>query len=111
MKELSLIYDQQLEGLDISRPLINPDCIYNHAYYAVIFPSEEILLRIFQHLEQNGVSARRYFYPALNKLHFVESPAMHNAESISKRVLCLPLYFDLDEKDITYISSIIKKCM
>ncbi len=108
MKHLSGVYDAELAGVNISKPSITEHCIYNHAYYAVIFPTEYSLLQVFSALEKNEIFARRYFYPSLNRLQFVTPSSMPVAEDISKRVLCLPLYFDLSEKDIIRICNVIR---
>ena len=39
------------------------------------------------------VRPRRYFYPSLNTLPYVNNQNMPISEDISKRILCLPLYF------------------
>jgi dTDP-4-amino-4,6-dideoxygalactose transaminase len=83
---------------------------YNYSYFPVIFESEEIMLGVKEALMNGGVIARRYFYPSLNVLPFVsERKALCPvSEGISRRVLCLPLYHDLHEGDISMICTIIK---
>lgn len=85
---------------------INQEC--NYSYFPVIFPTEDVLLSVEHNLNQNGVFPRRYFYPSVNtfmkQLPYVEMPV---SESISKRVLCLPLYYSLSKDDIRMIV----KCM
>lgn len=79
------------------------DFNYNYAYYPVIFDSEEKLLRAVLELYKIGVSGRRYFYPSLNTLSFIDYQACPLSESISKRILCLPLYADLSLNDVNNI--------
>lgn len=111
-KELSQYYDIQLSSLNITRPYIAPNINYNYAYYPVVFEKEEILLKVVSALNEVSVKPRRYFYPSLNKLPFVfNASSLPVSESISNRVLCLPLYFGLPVADIELISGIIKKVL
>lgn len=75
---------------------------YNHAYFPIIFQDESSLIEAQTALQQQYVYPRRYFYPALNKLNYVEHQTCPVAESVSARVLCLPLYHDLtaEEQDM-----------
>ncbi|WP_336514431.1 DegT/DnrJ/EryC1/StrS family aminotransferase [Pollutibacter soli] len=109
LKALSIYYDVQLSGIPLQTQTINPDCEYNYAYYPVIFPTEEILLKTFNALQVENVFTRRYFAPSLNRLKFVKGNPAPVSEDISRRILCLPLYFSLTEKEIERITSIIRK--
>lgn len=75
----------------------------NGSYFPLIFPTETKLLRVKQHLEDNGIFARRYFYPSLNKLNYTDNQKMEISESVSSRILCLPMFNGLREKDIINI--------
>jgi dTDP-4-amino-4,6-dideoxygalactose transaminase len=58
-----------------------------------------------------GIFPRRYFYPSLNKLPFVNRTNMPVAEQISASVMCLPLYVGLKENDLKTIVNIINKAI
>jgi dTDP-4-amino-4,6-dideoxygalactose transaminase len=103
-KELSLYYDKKLEGLNKTRPVLLKDSQYNFAYYPIILPSEELLEKMIKVLNDNWVYPRRYFYPSLNQLDYVENKDLPISESISKRVLCLPLYHTLSFEEIDFIA-------
>ncbi|MFM7683107.1 MAG: DegT/DnrJ/EryC1/StrS family aminotransferase [Bacteroidota bacterium] len=107
-KKHSEYYTSLLSPSIVSRPII-PNCTsYNYAYYPVVFIDETTLLAVKETLFKSGINTRRYFYPSLNNLPFLaehfECPV---SEDISRRVLCLPLYFDLDKLVIEKICSII----
>lgn len=79
----------------------------NYSYFPVIFENEEILISVKSSLENKNIYARRYFYPSLNKVpyvHFVDTPI---AESVSRRILCLPLYYGLSDTKVQEIIDII----
>ena len=85
---------------------------YNYAYYAVLFESESIMLRVKDALQKEDINTRRYFYPSLNTLPFVHgAQSCPVSEDRSKRVLCLPLYADLKEEEVSLICSIIKSAL
>ncbi len=106
-KELSEYYDASLRTSDLRKIKINKDAVFNYAYYPIIFPSEEKLLHAVTLLQENGITPRRYFYPSLNTLVYVDYKEMKVSEDVSKRVLCLPLYFDLTTTEIDLITALI----
>lgn len=111
-------YCECLSGVDgIVLNCIQGDVKSNYAYFPVIF--EEKLFgasraEVFDKLAENGIGARKYFYPLTNtfecfhgKYDVTKTPvALH----ISKRVLTLPLYADLELKDVDRICNIILSC-
>jgi dTDP-4-amino-4,6-dideoxygalactose transaminase len=85
---------------------------YNYAYFPVVFKSEASLLNALNALKQNQIMGRRYFYPSLNSLDYVENNLEESiSETISKRVLCLPLYPELSLNDVDIISGIVNSVL
>jgi dTDP-4-amino-4,6-dideoxygalactose transaminase len=108
-KSQSRMYDHYLEGVD-ARPIkISERATFNYAYYPLVFSSESLLLKVLANLNAHEIFPRRYFYPSLNTLDYVDAFSVPISESISKRVLCLPLYHTLHESEIMLISRIIKR--
>ena len=69
---------------------------------------------VFDALDNNGIGARKYFYPLTNtfgcfhkKYNVDETPV---ARYVAKRVLTLPLYADLAIEDVDRICDIILSC-
>lgn len=103
-KEISNTYDSLLTDLPISKPKIQEGGEINYSYYPVLFETEEELLKAVRKMGLSEISPRRYFYPGLDKLSFVNShPSLKNSSDIEKRVLCLPMYYDLDKHSIISI--------
>jgi len=103
-------YSSALQGTSVQRPVCNLESFeYNYSYYPVVFQSEEQLLDIRQKLLDEQISTRRYFYPSLNQLPYFKGALCLISEDISKRVLCLPLYYDLAKTDMEKIVRIIKR--
>lgn len=90
-----LTYQELLKGSGVQTLDISQQPGYNYAYFPVVFPSEATLLKAVAELKAHDIAPRRYFYPALNTLSYVEYHACPVAESVAARVLCLPLFYDL----------------
>jgi len=70
---------------------------WNYAYYPIFFENEQELLNAIERLVAAGIYPRRYFYPSLNTLPYMDKVSMPVSEDISKRILCLPLSHDISE--------------
>jgi dTDP-4-amino-4,6-dideoxygalactose transaminase len=82
----------------------------NYSYMPVFFGTEETTVRVRTKLEQQGIIARRYFYPALSALNINGIKIRGRclvAEEASRKVLCLPIYPQLTEAEISLISQIV----
>lgn len=106
-KEITEHYDNELKSTNLQRLQIPEDTIYNYAYYPVVFSSEEVLQKVKSRLNENNIFPRRYFYPSINTLEYVENKTCKVSESIATRVLCLPLYDSLEKKMIERICNLI----
>jgi dTDP-4-amino-4,6-dideoxygalactose transaminase len=106
------LYDNYLSGLNVTKQLIQKGTSqYNFSYYPIVFESEEILLKIKTELEKNKILTRRYFFPSLNTLNYIEDSSCKISEDISKRILCLPLYFGLQQTEIEFICKVISSIL
>ncbi|MDV6328040.1 DegT/DnrJ/EryC1/StrS family aminotransferase [Idiomarina sp. Sol25] len=72
----------------------------NAAYFPVVLKSERKVLDVLNGMQRKNTQLRRYFYPSLDTVPEFESSEMCSiSNSISKRVLCLPVYASLTEKE------------
>ena len=107
-KKISEMYDKLLDGV-VERPITKQNLEYNYSYYPVIFKNEEETLNIIKKLNDKEIFPRRYFYPSLNTLKYIEKDMKCPiSEDITKRILCLPLYNGLKESEVIEICNIIK---
>jgi dTDP-4-amino-4,6-dideoxygalactose transaminase len=88
----------------------NTSSSMNYSYFPVILKSEEILLRIKDALFEKGIAPRRYFYPSLEQVPYIKPGQQAPiSSSVSKRILCLPIYPDLESEDQdTIIETLLK---
>jgi len=105
----------RVEGIQLSP--IQADVESNYAYFPVVFDEKKFGAsrnEVMDALAENGIGARKYFYPLTNtfaafhgEFDVNETPvALH----ISKRVLTLPLYEDLALEDVNRICEVILNC-
>lgn len=86
----------------------------NYAYFPVVFEGykysrDEVLHRLRRH----NIHARKYFYPLTSSFQCYKGRFIDNATPVAKyiaeKILVLPLYADLDLKDVDRICDIILK--
>jgi dTDP-4-amino-4,6-dideoxygalactose transaminase len=89
--------------------------VANYAYFPILVRPEYLLNReeLYQLLRDNGIYARRYFYPLISDFPMyrgLPSAAQSNlpvATKASSEVICLPIYPNLDSSDISRVIEII----
>lgn len=107
-KRATKLYDSLLEGA-VERPVMTDDTDYNFAYYPVLLRDEDRLHEVENKLAKKQIYPRRYFYPSLNMLHYInETYSCPVSEDVASRILCLPLYHGMDESVIKEISKTVK---
>ena len=109
-RRVSELYDHELAGL-VQRPKPQTDLEYNYAYYPVIFKNEDELKKVFAVLKTADIFPRRYFWPSLNTLPYLEKQSCPVSEDISSRIACLPLYPDLSNEDVLKICHLIQEAL
>lgn len=81
----------------------------NAAYMPILASTSRECVALETALSERGIGTRRYFFPSLNRLPFlgagVSCPV---SEDISSRILCLPLYADLQPADVRIIAEEVK---
>lgn len=91
-----------------------PGVKHNYAYFPAVFDGyrygrDEVYARLLE----EGIVARKYFYPLTNGIECYEDLPTAGTEKtpvaayLADRVLTLPLYSDLDEADVDRICDII----
>lgn len=91
------LYDEILNFNSFRRLKIRENTKWNFSYYPVIFDKHEEMIEKLDELKEINVFPRRYFTPSLNQLDFVENCDMPISQKTASTVLCLPLFYKLEE--------------
>lgn len=92
---------------------------YNYSYMPVCFKDIKKRDEIYSELIKSGIKPRKYFFPLTtnfeyfkkDKTNLVEKYDLRAAANIADRVLCLPIYADLDMIIVEKIINIVRqKC-
>lgn len=116
-KKIAEYYRQNLNGLSgISFFEDVKDVRHNYSYFP-IFVDKELYGKsrdeVYEALKKQNIFPRRYFYPLISQfptykgLESAKPGNLLNAEDITKKVLCLPIYPGLKESDAKRVVNII----
>lgn len=91
---------------------------HNYSYFPILIDDSFHISRdaLYEKLKDNNVFTRRYFYPLLSNLNMYRKMSgakmeqLPVANMIANKVLCLPLYPDMNVGDIHNIIEIISSC-
>lgn len=88
----------------------NQNATENYSYFPIILQSEQQLKQIEIALNAKQVFPRRYFYPSLDTLSYIEPKQYcQHSRDISSRILCLPVFAELTTTQQKSIIEIIKR--
>jgi dTDP-4-amino-4,6-dideoxygalactose transaminase len=105
-KRLISAYNTFLDFSRLQKLQIRTKTEWNYSYYPIIFESEEELLNVQKKLNKENIFPRRYFYPTLNSLIYTKSKQkLKVSKSVSERILCLPLYVEMNVNNILEIKN------
>lgn len=87
----------------------------NYAYFPIFVEPEYGISRdaLYEKLRAKGVFGRRYFYPLIPEFDMYkdvpsgDTTSLPKALSASRQVICLPLYPDLSEDEVSLICALI----
>ena len=98
----------EVEGLTFQKLELGES---NYSYFPVLFCDEKQLIKVEKQLVAQGIVPRRYFYPSVNTLSAIvpDAPSIPVSEDIASRILCLPLYWKLEDQSIDRICGIVRE--
>lgn len=101
-------YSENLKNFKARVPVWHENSNQNGAYLVYVLESENLLLKIKSTLDTFEIFTRRYFFPSLSSsLPYLDPVSMKVTDDIAKRVLCLPLYYELTNDEVDWICRII----
>ncbi|MCC7528087.1 MAG: DegT/DnrJ/EryC1/StrS family aminotransferase [Candidatus Melainabacteria bacterium] len=103
------IFATYLEAVKTPARLISPlaNESSNYQYVAVKCPAQS-RERILEHLLQNGIFARRYFYPGVHRMepYGARLEKLPQTDLLCEQILCLPTGQDISIADAEYIAKV-----
>lgn len=108
-------YRERLSGVEgIKLSVIQENIESNYAYFPVVFDGYKYTRNeVFARLSEQGIGARKYFYPLTNSFECYRNYPTAGTEKtpvaqhMALRVLTLPLYADLSLEDVDRICNVI----
>lgn len=114
--EIEALYRHRLNALPGLRLLQPPaDTTRNHSYFPVLVGPGFAVDRdaLYQLLKDHGIHGRRYFYPLISEfpmyrhLPSARPESLPVATSVSRQVLCLPMYPALTDDQVNRVCDIV----
>lgn len=105
----------QIPGISLLKTSENVQ--HSYTYFPVLVDAKEYgesRDALYERLKESNIFGRRYFYPLISKFptyRSLKSASKENlpvAEKIANQVICLPIYPDLKQSEILYITGILK---
>lgn len=92
------------------------EMLSNHSYFPILVQPNYTMSRdeLYQKLKDNGIFARRYFYPLISEFPMYRSMPSAQRENLpvavdaASQVMCLPIYPNLHEQEQQRVIDIIK---
>lgn len=115
-KVIDSIYRERLQKIRGIQCLKNSgEKIANYSYFPILVQADYPMQRdeLYQKLKNNGIYSRRYFYPLISDFSiYSHLPSAHKnnlpiAATVAQKVICLPIYPDLEISVIDNIIQII----
>jgi dTDP-4-amino-4,6-dideoxygalactose transaminase len=111
-------YKKELEEVPGIRFInVNPEVKNNYAFLPILVDESKFGKSrdfLYNHLKKNGIYTRRYFYPLISEIPmYMDLPSASKknlpiATKISKQILCLPIYPEIENDTILRIVELIK---
>jgi dTDP-4-amino-4,6-dideoxy-D-glucose transaminase len=115
-KEIEYQYRKKLSNIKGISMLSPPtDTVGNASYFPIFIDKEYPQTRdqLYDKLKEIGIHGRRYFYPLISDMPMYRGlpsskTSLSNAKQISNKVICLPIYPNLANHEIEFITESIK---
>jgi len=103
------LYEKSLNILSLNLRIIKSDLKWNFSYFPLLTNEIKQRIDIEKVLDNNKIGYRRYFYPSLNTLAFLNMTNCKISNDTVQRILCLPIYDQLQHNIVKKVCSIINK--
>ncbi|MEX1190552.1 MAG: DegT/DnrJ/EryC1/StrS family aminotransferase [Brumimicrobium sp.] len=101
-------YHKNLKDSSLKQMKLRDETQWNYSYYPVIFKGEKELTIAEEALKNEGIYPRRYFYPSLTQLPYINNVDCKHSKALSVTILCLPIFYDLPINELSKITAVLK---
>jgi len=105
-RSLTERYAERLKEVNVTMLSIPVETEFNYGYLPLILPTGKRQI-VTDALAAVQIHPRRYFFPSLNTLPYLEYAQCPVSEDMASRMLCMPLYRELSLEDVDRICSVI----
>lgn len=115
-KAIATAYQAKLQSIPGIKapPVLSPDVSYNYAYFPIEIDETEFGMSrnsLYEKLKEYNVFCRRYFFPLVSEFqcyrHLDVVDPLVTARKVAERILTLPIYFDLEIREVDQICDLI----
>jgi dTDP-4-amino-4,6-dideoxygalactose transaminase len=117
-QKVAVYYREHLNGVSGIRFLYDlPDVRHNYGYFPILVDADAYGMNrdaLYEKFKANGIYARRYFYPLCSQfptycqLRSADAGSLPIAEKAAQAALCLPIFAELTETELSRIVTIIR---
>ena len=118
-KEITELYRSLLKNTPGIRFLNDmPDVSHGYSYFPILIDKEKFGKyrdEVYEMLKENNIFGRRYFYPLISNFEPYSKLISSNEDNLlvatkaSEEVLCLPIFVELEDEQVHYITELILK--
>lgn len=107
-------YSKQLNNLQDVETIPEPKEIFHtYQFYSILLPNSKIRSQLISFLTKQGIMSKVFFYPVhktpfYKKFKVAKSKKLSITETISEKILSLPMYPDLRKEEINFVCNSIK---
>lgn len=117
-REIDALYRQSLKNVrGITILGLESKATSNFSYFPILVGDEYPLKRddLYNHMKQQGIFARRYFYPLISDMPmYREMPSATHANlpiaaRMAEQVICLPIYPTMTDTEVRFVIEVMSK--
>ena len=113
-KAIAHKYIEELSSINgIKVPSYKSNIEYNYSYFPILINHPTISRDdLFNYLKEKGINAKKYFYPLVTDYACYKGKYDDNlpvSRMISEQVLCLPLYGEMTDEEVSNVISAINQ--
>lgn len=113
-KAIASKYVNELSKIDrIKVPSYKSNIEYNYSYYPILIDHPSISRdEVYESLKVKGIHAKKYFYPLVTDYACYKGKYEDNlpiSKMISEQVLCLPLYGEMTDEEVSNVISAVNQ--